>query len=552
MVHFLAGQVAAKVSGHTVNIKGLRHQYYNHPVDPGSKASLVSFGTSGHRGNPLKGTFNDGHIAAITQAICDFRREAGTNGPVIIGLDTHASSLPALKTAVEVLVANGVEIVLDERQRFNDSGGFTPTPAISFAILEANRGRASGLSDGIVITPSHNPPEDGGFKYNPANGGPAGGEITGPIQDKANFYLVNGGIKRMPLAKARRSRLIRKVDLMRNYLQALDQVIDLETIRRSQHMNMGVAPLGGSTLEYWQAIHDGFGLPLALIDPRLDMTFKFMPLDHDGQVRMDPSSPYAMAALTRDRFRFSLKGANDTDGDRHGIFCQSVGLMNPNHFLSAAVWYLLQNRPDWPASAMLGKTIVTTSLLNRIAAHFGRQVYETPVGFKFFADGLFQGDLFCGLEESAGASILRHDGSVWTTDKDGIIMVLLALEMMAATGKDPGQIYAEITSQLGTPSYTRVDTPASPEVKAALKALQPSDVKITALGGEPIEQILTKAPNGDAIGGLYISTANAWICIRPSGTEDIAKVYAESFLGQEHLQQIIKEAQAVMAAALRR
>lgn len=552
MVDFAAGKISGQVSGSRLNVKGLRWQYANHPVDLTKSTSLVSFGTSGHRGSALKGTFNDGHIAAITQAICDFRQEAGVSGPIIIGLDTHASSLPALKTAVEVLVANGVKIVLEENQRFNDSGGFTPTPAISFAILEANRGRSTGFSDGIVITPSHNPPEDGGFKYNPINGGPAGGEITGPIQEKANSYLINGGVKRVSFAKARRSRLIDHQILMRNYLLSLDQVIDLEAIRRSEFINMGVAPLGGSTLEYWQFIHDHFGLPLALIDPRLDMTFSFMPLDHDGKVRMDPSSPYAMAVLAKDRFRYSLKGANDTDGDRHGIFCQSVGLMNPNQFLSAAVWYLLQNRPDWPASAMLGKTIVTTSLLNRIAAHFGRQVYETPVGFKYFADGLFKGDLFCGLEESAGASILRHDGSVWSTDKDGIIMVLLALEMMAVTGRDPGQIYAEITSQLGKPSYTRVDTPASPEIKAALKALQPADVKITALGGEPIEQILVKAPNGDAIGGLYISTKNAWICIRPSGTEDIAKVYAESFLGDEHLQLIIQEAQAIMAAAIRR
>jgi phosphoglucomutase len=540
----LAGKPAPKEL--LVDVGRLEREYYERAPDTDDPTQLVSFGTSGHRGSSLRGSFNEAHIVAVTQAICDYRRGQGTDGPLYMGKDTHALSDPAQRTAVEVLAANGVEVVIQP------DGGVTPTPAVSRAILAHNRGRKDRLADGIVVTPSHNPPEDGGFKYNPTHGGPADTDATRWIEQRANQLLRagNAGVKRLALAKALALPTTRQEDFVRAYVDDLRNVVDMEAIRGA-HLKLGVDPLGGAAVHYWEPIRATYGLDLTVVNPKVDPTFSFMTVDHDGKIRMDCSSPYAMARLVALKDQYSVAFANDADSDRHGIVTPSVGLMNPNHYLAVAIRYLLAHRPEWPAGAAVGKTLVSSSMIDRVAKKLGRRLSEVPVGFKWFVAGLFDGSCCFGGEESAGASFLRRDGTVWTTDKDGLIMDLLAAEITARTGKDPGVHYRELTAEFGAPLYTRIDAPATPEQKASLAKLSPEAVEAGTLAGEPITAKLTRAPGNDApIGGLKVVAANGWFAARPSGTENIYKIYAESFKDQAHLDAIVSEAQRIVSDAL--
>ncbi|MBX9628235.1 MAG: phosphoglucomutase (alpha-D-glucose-1,6-bisphosphate-dependent) [Gemmataceae bacterium] len=541
----LAGKPAP--AGLLIDPAKLERDYYEKTPDVGDPRQLVAFGTSGHRGTPFDATFTEAHILAITQAICEYRASKGITGPLVMGKDTHAASGPAQRTALEVLAANGVDTIIAA------SDGVTPTPVVSHAILTHNRGRSAGLADGIVITPSHNPPADGGFKYNPPNGGPADTDITKWVQDRANALLRGGNrdVKRVPYEQALKASTTRQQDLIRPYVADLRNVVDLDAVKAAG-LKLGVDPLGGASLPYWQPIAETYDLDLTNVNPKLDPTFGFMTVDHDGKIRMDCSSPYAMASLVGLKDRFRVAFGNDPDADRHGIVTPSAGLMNPNHYLAVAIDYLLQHRPQWPASAGIGKTLVSSSLIDRVVNGRGRKLVEVPVGFKWFAPGLFDGTIAFGGEESAGASFLRRDGTVWTTDKDGPIMDLLAAEITAVTGKDPGEHFQQLAARYGMPSYTRIDAAATPEQKAKLSKLSPENVTASELAGEPIRQKLTKAPgNGAAIGGLKVVAENGWFAARPSGTEDVYKVYAESFRGPNHLQRIVDEAQQIVAAALK-
>jgi phosphoglucomutase len=524
----------------------LEREYYQRTPDLGDPTELVSFGTSGHRGSSLRGSFTEAHILAITQAICDYRHGLGTDGPLHVGKDTHALSGPAQRTALEVLAANGVSTVIQA----ND--GVTPTPVISRTILAYNRGRTSGLADGIVVTPSHNPPEDGGFKYNPTDGGPADTGVTRWIQDRANALLrgKNAGVKRMPLAAAMRAATTQQADFVLPYVHDLQSVVDMDAIRGAG-LALAVDPLGGASLPYWEPINSVYGLDIAVVNTAVDPTFSFMTVDHDGKIRMDPSSPYAMARLVGLRDRYRLAFATDPDADRHGIVTPSAGLMNPNHYLAAAIQYLLTHRPRWPPSAAVGKTLVSSSMIDRVVAKLGRRLSEVPVGFKWLGPHLFDGSYCFGGEESAGASFLRQDGTAWATDKDGLIMALLAAEITARTGRDPGEHYRALTEEFGTPYYARIDAPATPAQKAALERLSPDAVTASTLAGEPITAKLTRAPGNDApIGGLKVVAGSGWFAARPSGTENLYKVYAESFKDQAHLDAILREAQAMVGTAL--
>jgi phosphoglucomutase len=544
MPHELAGKSAP--ANILVDVGHLVDAYFTKQPDVEDTEQLVSFGTSGHRGSSLLGSFNEAHILAVTQAICEYRRQEGITGPLFLGKDTHALSKPAERTAVEVLAANNVQIIVQRED------GFTPTPAISRAILVANRGKKSGQADGIVVTPSHNPPADGGFKYNPPNGGPADTNVTAWIQDRANRLLRTGnkGVRRVPFETALKAPSTRQEDMVRPYVEDLANVVDVNLIRTAK-IKCGVDPLGGSSLAYWQAIADHWKLDLEVVNPVIDPRFAFMTVDHDGKIRMDCSSQYAMAKLVDLRGSYQVAFGNDPDADRHGIVTPGAGLLNPNHYLAVAIRYLFGNRANWSKQASIGKTLVSSAIIDRIATELRRDLREVPVGFKWFVDGLFDGSMGFGGEESAGASFLRFDGTVWTTDKDGIIMALLASEIIARTGKDPGQHYEEITATHGNPVYTRIDQAATPSEKAKLKQLSPSQVKSSSLAGEPIRAILTKAPsNGAAIGGLKVVAENGWFAARPSGTENVYKVYAESFGGDAHLAQIVSEARSIVQAAL--
>jgi phosphoglucomutase len=525
-----------------VDVDRLVAAYYDVHPDPSVPAQAVSFGTSGHRGSSLNGTFNEDHILATTEAICRYRKEKGYDGPLFVGRDSHALSLPAIESALEVLVANGVSVAVDL------PGAYTPTPSISHAILTYNRGRKTGLADGIVVTPSHNPPEDGGFKYNPPTGGPADTDVTAEIQRRANELLRGGlhGIPRRHLERAMAE--VERHDFAGAYIDDLAGVLDMDTIRGSG-LKLGADPLGGASVGYWGRIGERYGLDLTVTNEVVDPTFGFMTVDWDGRIRMDPSSPYAMARLVALKDRFDVAFANDTDADRHGIVSGAAGLMNPNHFLSAAVAYLYRNR-DWRPDVAVGKTLVSSSMLDRVAAELGRRLLEVPVGFKWFVDGLVDGSLGFGGEESAGASFLRRDGTVWTTDKDGIIACLLAAELTAKSGRNPAAAYAELTSRYGSPAYRRIDAPATTAQKAILSKLSPSQITASQLAGEPITAILTRAPGNDApIGGVKVATEHGWFAARPSGTEAVYKIYAESFLGEGHLDRLIEEARAVVATA---
>jgi phosphoglucomutase len=529
------------------NIPRLMTAYYALEPDPAAATQRVAFGTSGHRGTSLECSFNEEHILAITQAICLYRQQNGIDGPLFLGIDTHALSESAFASALEVLAANGVDVMIDDRD------GFTPTPVVSHAILGYNRGRTKGLADGIVVTPSHNPPEDGGFKYDPPNGGPADAAITGWIQDKANAFLTDGlkGVRRVPFEKARRAATTHRHDYMDAYVGDLGSVIDLDAIRGG-HLKLGVDPLGGAGVKYWPLIAERYGIPLTVVSDVVDATFRFMTVDWDGKIRMDCSSPYAMERLIGLKDRFDVAWGCDTDHDRHGIVARSAGLLNPNHYLAVAISYLFTHRPAWPATAAVGKTVVSSSMIDRVAAGLGRTLRETPVGFKWFVDGLVNGTLGFGGEESAGASFLRRDGSVWTTDKDGIIMGLLAAEMTAVTGKDPGELYQDLTREYGDPTYERIDAPATPEQKKVLARLSARDITESELAGEKIAGILTTAPGtNNSIGGIKVTAKSGWFAARPSGTEDIYKLYAESFKGVKHLKQIQTEAQDIIARAFR-
>ena len=529
-----------------VDLRQLEAAYYDRTPDPDDPTQLVSFGTSGHRGSSLRSSFTETHIAAVTQAICEYRREQGIDGPLYMGKDTHALSHPAQRTALEVLAANGVETVIQRED------GVTPTPVISRAILAYNRGRAARLADGIVITPSHNPPEDGGFKYNPPNGGPADTDVTAWVQRRANALLRArlDGVKRIALERALTAATTHQDDLVLPYVRDLQHVVDMDAIRGAG-LTIGVDPLGGASAPYWEPINALYGTRITVVNPALDATFSFMTVDHDGRIRMDPSSPYAMASLVGLKDRFQVAFANDPDADRHGIVTRSRGLLNPNHYLAVAIRYLLTHRPEWPADAAVGKTLVSSSLIDRVVGGLGRRVLEVPVGFKWFVPGLFDGSCCFGGEESAGASFLRRDGAVWSTDKDGLIMGLLAAEITARTGKDPGEHYQELEAEFGTPYYTRIDAPATPDQKARLLGLSPEDVKEQTLAGEPIVARLTTAPgNGAPIGGLKIATASGWFAARPSGTENIYKIYAESFKGASHLDALVAEAQRLVDSAI--
>jgi phosphoglucomutase len=529
-----------------IEVSRLERDYCEKQPSVKDPAQLVSFGTSGHRGTPLDGTFTEAHILAITQAICEYRRLERIDGPLFMGKDTHAISGPAQRTALEVLAANGVETII---QRGDD---FTPTPVISHAILVYNRGRTDHYADGIVITPSHNPPEDGGFKYNPPNGGPADTDITNWVQDRANALLRAGNkdVKRIPYESALKASTTHADDFILPYVKDLANVIDMEAIR-SAGLKLGVDPLGGATVHYWGPITEIYGLNITVVNPAVDPRFAFMTVDHDGKIRMDCSSPYAMAKLVGLKDQYRVAFGNDPDSDRHGIVTPTAGLMNPNHYLAVAIRYLLTHRPSWPARAAVGKTLVSSSMIDRVVTDLGRTLSEVPVGFKWFAPGLFDGSICFGGEESAGASFLRRDGSVWTTDKDGPIMDLLAAEITARTGKDPGEHYRELTAKFGSPCYTRIDAPATPEQKSVLKKLSPEMVTATKLAGEPITAKLTKAPGNDApIGGLKVVAASGWFAARPSGTENIYKIYAESFKDDKHLQAIVAEAKEIVARAL--
>jgi phosphoglucomutase len=545
-IHPLAGQPAP--ADVLIDPGKLRAAYYERRPDLTEPAQRVSFGTSGHRGSALRSSFNEFHVLAITQAICDYRKREAIGGPLYIGRDTHALSEPALQSALEVLAANGVQTMIDQED------GYTPTPVVSHAILTFNRTGPAQPADGIVITPSHNPPEDGGFKYNPPNGGPAETSVTRWIEERANALLAGSlqGVARVPYEQARRAATLHRHDYVNSYVGDLDAVVDMEAIRDAR-LNIGVDPLGGAGVAYWQPIAERYGLELQLVNDAVDPTFRFMTLDWDGKIRMDCSSPYAMARLIALRERFDIAFANDTDADRHGIVTRTAGLMPPNHYLAAAIAYLFTHRPRWRASAVVGKTVVSSAIIDRVAAKIGRRVYEVPVGFKWFVAGLLDGSLGFGGEESAGASFLRHDGTVWTTDKDGIILNLLAAEITARAGHDPSRLYEELTQELGAPAFQRTDTPATKDQKAALLKLSPEDIPAAQLAGDAIREMLVNAPgNGAAIGGLKVITANGWFAARPSGTEDIYKLYAESFRGREHLQRIQTEARALIDTALKR
>jgi phosphoglucomutase len=520
-----------------VNVPRLVTAYFTGRPDPAVAAQRVAFGTSGHRGSAFDNAFNEAHILAISQAICDYRKSKGFTGPLFIGIDTHALSEPALASALEVLAANGVETMIDE------TGGYTPTPVISHAILGYNRGRDSGLADGIVITPSHNPPEDGGFKYNPPNGGPADTDVTGWMEQKANAYLAAKleGVRR--IASPLRSPHVHRYDYITPYVADLGAVVDMEAIR-SSGVKIGIDPLGGAAIGYWHPVIERYGIAATVVNEVVDPAFRFMTLDWDGKIRMDCSSPYAMTSLVGMRDRFDVAFANDTDADRHGIVAGSSGLMNPNHYLAVAIDYLFSNRPHWRADSGVGKTVVSSGLIDRVAAKIGRRLVEVPVGFKWFVDGLVDGSLGFGGEESAGASFLRRDGSVWTTDKDGIILGLLAAEITARTRRDPGEAYKALTATLGVPFYARIDAPATAEQKKLLKALSAERLGMSELAGEKVEATLSHAPGNDGpIGGIKVVAANGWFAARPSGTEDVYKIYAESFRGEDHLRQIQTEAQ---------
>jgi phosphoglucomutase len=542
-IHPLAGKPPPRDL--LIDADHLQREYHTRKPDFTDRAQRVSFGTSGHRGSSLRGSFNEWHVLAITQAICDYRSSQGISGPLFIGKDTHALSEPAFITALEVLAANGVETMIDL------DGGCTATPAVSHAILTCNLERATGLADGIVITPSHNPPEDGGLKYNPSSGGPADTAVTRWIEDRANHLISSnlGAVARVPYENARRAATTHTHDYVGTYVADLSSVVDMELIGEAQ-LKIGVDPLGGASLPFWRPIADRFGLELEVVNDRMDPTFRFMSLDWDGQIRMDCSSSYAMAKLIELKDRFDIAFGNDPDADRHGIVTRSAGLMNPNHYLAAAIFYLFTHRRDWRAEAAVGKTVVSSSIIDRVAAKIGRTLIQVPVGFKWFVPGLLDGSLGFGGEESAGASFLRRNGKVWTTDKDGIIMGLLAAELMARTGRDPSELYSELTHELGAPVYERVDAPVTAEEKAVLLELSPEDVSASELAGDPIEAVLTTAPgNGAPIGGLKVVTARGWFAVRPSGTEDVYKLYAESFCGSDHLRRIQEEAQAITSGA---
>jgi phosphoglucomutase len=537
-----AGQPAAEAD--LVDVGSLVTAYYAEHPDPAEPSQQVTFGTSGHRGSSLRLSFNEDHIAATTQAICEHRAAAGITGPIFMGRDTHALSEPALDTALEVMAANGAEILIDSRD------GYTPTPAVSRAILAYNDGRSTGLADGIVVTPSHNPPEDGGFKYNPPDGGPAGAQITGAIQQRANELLAKGlaEVNRDQLAKARAA--AGRFDFLGEYVAALPSVVDLEAIRAAR-VRIGADPLGGASVAYWSEIAERYELELTVVNPVVDKTFRFMTLDWDGRIRMDCSSPSAMASLIGRRSDFAIATGNDTDADRHGIVTPDAGLMNPNHYLAVAIEYLYRHRGDWPAQAAVGKTMVSSSIIDRVADDCGRTLTEVPVGFKWFVPGLLDGSVAFGGEESAGASFLRRDGRVWTTDKDGIILNLLAAEIMAVTGSTPSQIYRSLTERLGDPAYARVDAPATREQKAVLAKLSPEQFGAAELAGEPVVARLTTAPgNGEPLGGIKVVTESGWFAARPSGTEDVYKLYAESFRGPGHLARIQAEAREILAGIL--
>ena len=540
----LAGKPAE--SSMLVNVPGLITAYYTETPDPSAPEQRVAFGTSGHRGSAFRKAFNEWHILAITQAICLYRRQQKIDGPLFLGMDTHALSAPALASALEVLAANGVEVMLAEKEEY------TPTPVISHAILTYNRGRRTGLADGIVITPSHNPPHDGGFKYNPPNGGPAETGVTGWIEAKANEFLDAGlqGVNRIPYEKALHASTTRRHDYLNAYVSDLGSVIDMDAIREAK-ISLGVDPLGGAGVHYWGPIAERYGLNLTIVNESVDPTFRFMTLDWDGQIRMDPSSPYAMQRLIGLKDRFDIAFACDTDHDRHGVVTRSAGLLPPNHYLSVAVYYLFQHRPKWLTNASVGKTVVSSQMIDLVTAKLGRKLYEVPVGFKWFVESLLDGSLGFGGEESAGASFVRLDGSVWTTDKDGIVPALLAAEITARMGRDPGEIYRELTRELGEPFYDLAEAPATPEQKEMLERLSPQQVRLTELGGEKIQTILTNAPgNGAPIGGLKVVAESGWFAARPSGTENIYKIYAESFRGADHLRRIMEEAQMIVSDAL--
>ena len=529
-----------------VDLPRLVTAYYANVPDPSVPAQRVAFGTSGHRGSAFENSFNEPHVLAIAQAICDYRKWQNIGGPLYLGIDTHALSVPACASALEVLAANGVEVMLADKDEY------TPTPVVSHAILTYNRARRAGLADGIVITPSHNPPDNGGFKYNPPNGGPADNDITRWIEVRANTLLESElqGVKRILHAKALRAATTHRHDFLGAYVSDLGNVLDMDAIRGA-NIRLGVDPLGGAGVHYWAPIAERYGLNLTLVNEVVDPTFRFMTLDWDGRIRMDPSSPYAMQSLIGLKDRFDIAFACDTDHDRHGIVTRNAGLLPPNHYLSAAVFYLFQHRPQWSGSAAVGKTLVSSQMIDRVAAKLGRKLYEVPVGFKWFVDGLLDGSLGFGGEESAGATFVRLDGSVWTTDKDGIVPALLSAEIAARTGRDPGEIYRGLAREFGDPVYDRVEAPATPEQKQMLAQLSPQQIRSAELAGERIQAILTRAPgNGAPIGGLKVVTENGWFAARPSGTEDIYKIYAESFRGADHLRRLLAEAQKIVDAAL--
>ncbi|MCX5173039.1 phosphoglucomutase (alpha-D-glucose-1,6-bisphosphate-dependent) [Streptomyces antibioticus] len=544
MQHERAGRTAGPED--LVDVARLVTAYYALHPDPSDPAQRVAFGTSGHRGSSLDTAFNEDHIAATSQAICEYRAAQGIDGPLFLGADSHALSEPARVTALEVFAANDVTVLLDS------ADGYTPTPAVSHAILTHNRGRTTGLADGVVVTPSHNPPRDGGFKYNPPSGGPAGSDATSWIQDRANDVIAAGlkDVRRLPYTRALTAATTGRHDFLNAYVSDLPNVLDLDAIRAAG-VRIGADPLGGASVAYWGRIAEQHRLDLTVVNPLTDPTWRFMTLDWDGKIRMDCSSPYAMASLIERRDRFDIATGNDADADRHGIVTPDGGLMNPNHYLATAIAYLYSHREQWPAAAGVGKTLVSSSMIDRVAADLGRPLVEVPVGFKWFVDGLVDGSLGFGGEESAGASFLRRDGSVWTTDKDGIILALLASEITAVTGRTPSQHYAALTDRFGSPAYARIDAPATREEKALLARLSPAQVTADTLAGEPVTGVLTEAPgNGAAIGGIKVTTANAWFAARPSGTEDVYKIYGESFLGADHLRRVQEEAKDVVMRAL--
>ncbi|MEU6852217.1 phosphoglucomutase (alpha-D-glucose-1,6-bisphosphate-dependent) [Actinacidiphila alni] len=529
-----------------VDVPRLITAYYALHPDPGETGQRVAFGTSGHRGSSLRTAFNEDHIAATSQAICDYRTRQGTTGPLFLGADTHALSEPARVTALEVFAANEVTVLIDEHD------GWTPTPAVSHAILAYNRGRTDHVADGVVVTPSHNPPADGGFKYNPPSGGPAASDATGWIQDRANELIADGlkGVRRIPYARALAADTTGRYDFLGRYVDDLPAVLDLETVRR-EGVRIGADPLGGASVAYWGRIAEWHGLDLTVVNPVADPTWRFMTLDWDGKIRMDCSSPYAMASLIARKDEYRIATGNDADADRHGIVTPDGGLMNPNHYLAVAISYLSRHREQWAPDLAIGKTLVSSSMIDKVVADLGRPLTEVPVGFKWFVDGLLGGTLAFGGEESAGASFLRRDGAVWTTDKDGILLALLAAEITAVTGRTPSEHYANLTAKFGAPSYARIDAPATPEEKAVLAKLSPKQVPAADLAGERVTSVLTEAPgNGAALGGIKVSTENAWFAARPSGTEDVCKIYAESFLGDDHLARVQEEARDIVSQAL--